>query len=113
MGDVIIVMFRRWAFVVCATVAMAMAIEHDPKSLVVALGVAWFWPVKSSTRGSHERALLTFHAERSGVCRWTADEDSDSWDASCGRKWSFLTDGPVENGVTFCHGCGRQVEVVR
>ena len=59
------------------------------------------------------RALLTFHAERSGVCRWTADEDSDSWDASCGRKWSFLTDGPTENGVTFCHGCGRQVEVVR
>ena len=57
------------------------------------------------------RALLTFHAERSGVCRWTADEDS--WDASCGRKWSFLTDGPTENGVKFCHGCGRQVEVTR
>jgi hypothetical protein len=44
-------------------------------------------------------------------CVWTFDEDTDSWDTSCGEKWVFMDGGPVENRVSFCHYCGMQVAV--
>ncbi len=42
-------------------------------------------------------------------CLWTFDEDTDSWDTSCGEKWCFFDGSPEENGVIFCHHCGMQV----
>jgi hypothetical protein len=54
------------------------------------------------------RALVPAPDAQAG-CVWTEDPDSDKWDTTCGEAWSFTTDGPVENGVKFCHGCGRTV----
>jgi len=40
------------------------------------------------------------------VCVWTYDDDSDSWDGTCGVKW-ILSDGtPKEHDMKFCPRCG-------
>ena len=45
-----------------------------------------------------------------GGCAWTYDEDSDSWDETCGVKWT-LTDGkPQENEMKFCPRCGAALK---
>lgn len=45
------------------------------------------------------------------TCEWTSDEDDSSWQTSCGRDWQFIDDGPVENKMQFCMGCGKPVSV--
>lgn len=47
-------------------------------------------------------------------CKWTLDPypDEEIWESECGQSWSFITDGPVENNVRFCHHCGRPVAIV-
>jgi hypothetical protein len=57
-------------------------------------------------------ALLDIAEAVDGQCEWTYDDDSYSWDTSCGAKWCFTDDGPVENGVKFCHCCGKRVALV-
>lgn len=43
-------------------------------------------------------------------CNWMPDDDSgDTWKGDCGILWMFNDDGPSENGVKFCHNCGKQV----
>jgi len=44
------------------------------------------------------------------VCEWTYDHE-DRWDSSCGTSWTFISGGPEENGVKFCHGCGKRLKV--
>lgn len=44
------------------------------------------------------------------TCKWT--QDDEWWSTECGASWVFIDCGPVENGVKFCHGCGRPVEIV-
>lgn len=48
-------------------------------------------------------------------CRWQEKmgPDEDFWQTACGQAWVFLEDGPAENGVKFCHHCGRPVKAVR
>lgn len=48
------------------------------------------------------------------TCSWTPMDDDDmpgTYDTACGRAWSFVDGGPVENDYHFCHGCGQPVEV--
>ena len=69
--------------------------------------------------GFHEaaealRAALA-NAEPTG-CTWTKDPDfemGDTYDSSCGEKWSFIDGGPTENRVRFCQGCGKPVKLIK
>ena len=49
-----------------------------------------------------------------GECEWSREDDSGIWNSGCGETWSFHEDGPEENGMHFCHSCGKHlvVEVV-
>ncbi len=47
-----------------------------------------------------------------GNCVWT-DDGEGTWESSCGVLWSFLDgEGPIENGMRFCHSCGKSLEAV-
>ncbi|MBV4365872.1 hypothetical protein [Erwinia phyllosphaerae] len=47
-----------------------------------------------------------------GECGWRYDENDYFWSSSCGEDWQFTVDGPVENRVKFCQGCGKQVRII-
>jgi hypothetical protein len=43
-------------------------------------------------------------------CRWSFSDGT--WWSGCGDvAWSFDNGAPLDNGVRFCHGCGRRVDV--
>lgn len=44
-------------------------------------------------------------------CLWTYDDNDYKWDSACGESWTFIEDGPEENGVKFCQGCGKPVVI--
>ncbi|MFU4054490.1 hypothetical protein ACM7EP_02415 [Pseudomonas aeruginosa] len=59
------------------------------------------------------RAALT-HAPTSSAspsCKWT--ESSGIWETGCGQTWSFIEDGPAENGALFCHHCGGRLVLIK
>ena len=38
------------------------------------------------------------------------DHEGDHWQCdNCGADWIYISDGPKENGVVYCHSCGRKV----
>lgn len=47
----------------------------------------------------------------SGACEWSREDDSGIWHSGCGVTWSFHDDGPEENGMHFCHSCGKTLVV--
>ena len=57
-----------------------------------------------------ERAACLAGADalRRGTCAW-AENENGAWDTACGRTWEFTNDGPVENRMTYCMGCGGLV----
>ncbi|RPZ09847.1 hypothetical protein IPC595_24440 [Pseudomonas aeruginosa] len=58
-------------------------------------------------------AALT-HAPTSSAspsCKWT--ESSGIWETGCGQTWSFIEDGPAENGALFCHHCGGRLVLIK
>lgn len=67
----------------------------------------------SSPTPAHCESVLDFLARKSApfACIWTYSEDEFTWHTSCGQAWSFTEDGPKENGVKFCHSCGKPLEV--
>ena len=47
---------------------------------------------------------------RDGTCEWW--EDGEMWESSCGVAYTFIdTDGPADNGHTFCHKCGKRIAI--
>ncbi|HHK0415014.1 TPA: hypothetical protein ACQQSP_006521, partial [Pseudomonas aeruginosa] len=65
----------------------------------------WNWP--------QARAALA-HAPTSSAspsCKWT--ESSGIWETGCGQTWSFIEDGPAENGALFCHHCGGRLVLIK
>ncbi|WP_085708325.1 MULTISPECIES: hypothetical protein [unclassified Pseudomonas] len=44
-----------------------------------------------------------------GDCEWSQDGESGIWKTGCGSTWSFYDDGPEENGMNFCHSCGKHL----
>lgn len=51
-------------------------------------------------------------AERDGTCQWVESRDGEYWETSCGEAWCFTDGGVEDNGVKFCHGCGKRVAAV-
>lgn len=51
------------------------------------------------------------NADRDGTCEWSQEDDSGIWNSGCGVTWSFHDDGPTENGMHFCHSCGKTLVV--
>ena len=49
--------------------------------------------------------------DRDGTCEWSQEDDSGIWNSGCGVTWSFHDDGPTENGMHFCHSCGKTLVV--
>ena len=46
-------------------------------------------------------------------CEWKYDEDMSAWETDCGQAWCLSNDGTLEeNGVRFCHYCGRPIMAV-
>lgn len=72
---------------------------YYPHEAVVVLGDEWC-------------ALIAI-AQRAGeTCEWVPDaDDSGDWVTACGRRWAFIDDGPSENKMHYCMGCGRTVAV--
>ncbi|ELP1305232.1 hypothetical protein ACPTFP_09230 [Pseudomonas aeruginosa] len=59
------------------------------------------------------RAALS-HAPTSSAsrsCKWT--ESSGIWETGCGQTWSFIEDGPAENGALFCHHCAGHLVFIK
>ncbi len=52
-------------------------------------------------------------AQSSGaeVCTWTGE--GSSWFTSCGDGWVLEDGEPEDNGIKFCHHCGKPVKFVR
>lgn len=45
-------------------------------------------------------------------CTWKqADTEHmpDTWQADCGAMWTFTDGGPQDNGMNFCHNCGKEL----
>lgn len=63
----------------------------------------------SSARAECERLR-----KDAGECAWTVDTsyEGDTWDGSCGAKWTFTEGGPKDNNFHFCHKCGRPVKAI-
>ncbi len=49
--------------------------------------------------------------DHAGTCEWSREDDSGIWNSGCGVTWSFHDDGPEENGMNFCHSCGKALIV--
>lgn len=49
--------------------------------------------------------------DHDGSCEWSQEDDSGIWNSGCGATWSFHDDGPAENGMHFCHSCGKTLVV--
>lgn len=49
------------------------------------------------------------------VCDWKPEymsDDSIAHASSCGDLWSFVDGGPEANGVRFCQGCGKPINLL-
>lgn len=58
------------------------------------------------------RALARPAGGGEDYCRWNEEADSGAWKAQCGAGPFELEDGsPVENGMYFCFGCGRELVI--
>lgn len=49
------------------------------------------------------------------TCEWTTDpdsgEDDREYDTQCGKRFMLLHGGPAENGMRFCHSCGKMISI--
>ena len=57
----------------------------------------------------NETTIMARMADRTEECEWAYDND-DFWQTSCGEAYTFIEGTPDENGVRFCHGCGKPVK---
>lgn len=44
-------------------------------------------------------------------CEWAYQAVDFNWHSGCGAVWSFNDEGPEENGMNFCHACGKPLTV--
>lgn len=55
-------------------------------------------------------ALKPADGSRPTTCTWS--EGGFSWHTGCGKEWQFTDGGlPSENGMRFCHSCGKTLVV--
>jgi hypothetical protein len=64
-----------------------------------------------SWAGEVEAVLLPAaqYAQMQGECVWTLDDDTDSYDGTCGVKWCFMEGDVRENELHYCPRCGKAV----
>lgn len=72
------------------------------------------------TRAEICRALDDISAEYSkkqelgDVCNWHqptySDAECNAWQADCDQYWSITEGTPAENGMKYCHGCGKLIK---
>lgn len=43
------------------------------------------------------------------VCNWGQEDDGGSWISDCGQYFTLDDGDPSENGMKFCHGCGKRL----
>ena len=44
-------------------------------------------------------------------CVWSQeDEGGDTYTTGCGQMWTFTEGTAKDNGMNFCHHCGKPVE---
>jgi hypothetical protein len=51
--------------------------------------------------------LINQSSFKGDVCTWELDHGDDAWLGTCGVYWSFIDEGPEENGLKFCPRCGK------
>ena len=57
-----------------------------------------------------ERIDAALKRSKPFTCTWT--EGGFSWHTGCGKEWQFTDGGlPAENGMHFCHSCGKTLVV--
>lgn len=48
------------------------------------------------------------------VCNWQQPSydhfEANYWDTDCGESWAITEGTPTENGMKFCHGCGKPIK---
>ena len=59
------------------------------------------------------RAAIKDAEAQPAVCRWTCDDIYDYYNTECGQTWTLIEGTPKDNGVRFCHGCGKSIEEVK
>ena len=52
--------------------------------------------------------LAVLAQEKEATCTWTGDDDG-LWTTECGHAYSFVWDGPEDNGQKFCGYCGKRL----
>ena len=47
-------------------------------------------------------------------CKWKFhdDEYGDYWETECGQSWCYNEGDLKDNGVKFCHSCGKEIKEV-
>jgi hypothetical protein len=75
-----------------------------------------------STRHINEPAFPVYTSTQSqnpiepSQCKWKQHDDinmPDTWGSDCGVLWTFTEDGPTENGMKYCHKCGKPLIEVK
>jgi len=57
-----------------------------------------------------DAALKPAEGRKPSTCTWS--EGGFSWHTGCGKEWQFTDGGlPSENGMRFCHSCGKTLVV--
>lgn len=66
--------------------------------------------VKDSLTAQEQPAELA----RQDVCNWRQPSydhvEANYWDTDCGESWAITEGKPSENGMRFCHGCGKPIK---
>ena len=97
---------------------LAQAILHDefgdkaagtaPAELIQVAAVAVQWLECIQRRKASD-------ASQEAACHWSYgskfDEFDNVWESDCGEQWEFIDGDPGENGMKFCHNCGRLLVV--
>ena len=42
------------------------------------------------------------------TCTWSQNKNG-VYETECGKKYEFVNDGPIENGIAFCCYCGKKL----
>ncbi len=48
-------------------------------------------------------------AREATECIWQEIEDGEAWQTSCGELFVINDGTPAENGMVFCHHCGKKL----
>jgi len=59
-----------------------------------------------------EARVAKLEMERSATCEWKQWDEGDTWETSCGEAFTFISGGPKENNVNYCHHCGKRLVMV-